>query len=145
MNIFDENEVEILSRFKDPTFLLQLLHKANDENASGSANLMLPLQSQRRCTCTAQHLAALFSPTVNGFTVSSALEACNSNLGRTQMWESVVECARCNVAGFDVSGHSSEDQERHGGRRLLQEMDNSSLEEPETGGSKNCTAPGKTG
>lgn len=47
------------------------------------------------------------------------------------------------VPGFDVSGHSSKDQERHGGRRLLQEMDNSSLEELESGGSKNCTAPGK--
>lgn len=47
------------------------------------------------------------------------------------------------VPGVDVSGHDSEDQERHGGRRLLQEMDNSSLEEIEGKGSKNCTAPGK--
>lgn len=47
------------------------------------------------------------------------------------------------VPGVDVSGPDSADQERHGGRRLLQEMDNSSLEEIEGEGSKNCTAPGK--
>lgn len=47
------------------------------------------------------------------------------------------------VPGVDVSGYDSADQERHGGRRLLQEMDNSSLEEIEGEGSKNCTAPGK--
>lgn len=46
--------------------------------------------------------------------------------------------------GFDVSSHSNEDQERWGGRRLLQEMDNSSLEEIESEESKNCTTPGKT-
>lgn len=49
-----------------------------------------------------------------------------------------------NLPGFDVSSHSTEDQERWGGRRLLQEMDNSSLEEMEREESKNCTAPGKT-
>ncbi|CAB1450744.1 unnamed protein product [Pleuronectes platessa] len=45
-------------------------------------------------------------------------------------------------SGFDISSQSSEDQERWGGRRLLQEMDNSSLEEIESEQSKNCTAPG---
>lgn len=45
--------------------------------------------------------------------------------------------------GFDVSSQSSEEQETWGGRRLLQEMDNSSLEETEREGPKNCTAPGK--
>nr|XP_019939260.1 PREDICTED: sodium/potassium/calcium exchanger 3-like [Paralichthys olivaceus] len=44
-------------------------------------------------------------------------------------------------SGFDMSSQSSEDQERWGGRRLLQEMDNSSLEEIESEESKNCTAP----
>ncbi|XP_070836477.1 sodium/potassium/calcium exchanger 3-like [Chaetodon trifascialis] len=44
-------------------------------------------------------------------------------------------------SGFDVSSHSREDQGRWGGRRLLQEMDNGSLEEVESEGSKNCTAP----
>ncbi|TMS23502.1 Sodium/potassium/calcium exchanger 3 [Larimichthys crocea] len=44
-------------------------------------------------------------------------------------------------SGFDVSSHSNEDQERWGGRRLLQEMDNSSLEEIESEESKNCTTP----
>ncbi|KAF3851858.1 hypothetical protein F7725_005213 [Dissostichus mawsoni] len=39
------------------------------------------------------------------------------------------------------SGPSSEGQERWGGRRLLQEVENSSLEEIESEGSKNCTAP----
>ncbi|XP_018527076.1 sodium/potassium/calcium exchanger 3 [Lates calcarifer] len=47
-------------------------------------------------------------------------------------------------SGFDISSQSVEDQERWGGRRLLQEMDNSSLEEIESEGSKNCTTPGKT-
>ncbi|XP_029291440.1 sodium/potassium/calcium exchanger 3-like [Cottoperca gobio] len=44
-------------------------------------------------------------------------------------------------SGFHVSSQSSDGQERWGGRRLLQEMDNSSLEEMESEGSKNCTAP----
>ncbi|XP_019939260.2 sodium/potassium/calcium exchanger 3-like [Paralichthys olivaceus] len=44
-------------------------------------------------------------------------------------------------SGFDMSSQSSEDQERWGGRRLLQEMDNSSLEEIESEETKNCTAP----
>uniref|UniRef100_A0A4W6D0U1 Solute carrier family 24 member 3 n=1 Tax=Lates calcarifer TaxID=8187 RepID=A0A4W6D0U1_LATCA len=44
-------------------------------------------------------------------------------------------------SGFDISSQSVEDQERWGGRRLLQEMDNSSLEEIESEGSKNCTTP----
>lgn len=49
----------------------------------------------------------------------------------------------CGNLGFDISSQSSEDQETWGGRRLLQEMDNSSLEEMESEESKNCTAPGK--
>ncbi|TNN77884.1 hypothetical protein EYF80_011941 [Liparis tanakae] len=44
-------------------------------------------------------------------------------------------------SGFRVSSHSGEDQERWGGRRLLQETDNSSLEDLEKEDSKNCTAP----
>lgn len=44
-------------------------------------------------------------------------------------------------SGFDISSHSTEDRERWGVRRLLQDMDNSSLEEMESEGSKNCTAP----
>ncbi|XP_034073116.1 sodium/potassium/calcium exchanger 3-like, partial [Gymnodraco acuticeps] len=44
-------------------------------------------------------------------------------------------------SGFHVSSPSSEGQERWGGRRLLQEVENSSLEEIESEGSKNCTAP----
>ncbi|KAF3687141.1 Sodium/potassium/calcium exchanger 3 [Channa argus] len=44
-------------------------------------------------------------------------------------------------SGFDISSQSSEERERWGGRRLLQEMDNSSLEEVESEGPKNCTAP----
>ncbi|KAK5866597.1 hypothetical protein PBY51_020776 [Eleginops maclovinus] len=46
-------------------------------------------------------------------------------------------------SGFQVSSHSGEAQEKRGGRRLLQEVDNSSLEEMESEGSRNCTAPGK--
>lgn len=42
-----------------------------------------------------------------------------------------------------MSRDVSQDQERWGGRRLLQEMDNSSLEELEFEEPKNCTAPGK--
>lgn len=44
-------------------------------------------------------------------------------------------------SGVDVSLADGEDQGRRGGRRLLQEMDNSSLEEMGGEGSKNCTAP----
>ncbi|XP_033939836.1 sodium/potassium/calcium exchanger 3-like [Pseudochaenichthys georgianus] len=44
-------------------------------------------------------------------------------------------------AGFHASSPSSEGQERWGGRRLLQEVENGSLEEIESEGSKNCTAP----
>ncbi|KAM4611742.1 sodium/potassium/calcium exchanger 3-like [Polymixia lowei] len=47
-------------------------------------------------------------------------------------------------SGYDVSGHGGLDQERWGGRRLLQEMDNSSLdleEEEEIQEPRNCTAP----
>ncbi|XP_068448118.1 sodium/potassium/calcium exchanger 3-like [Clinocottus analis] len=44
-------------------------------------------------------------------------------------------------SGFHVSSHSSDGQERWGGRRLLQETDNSSLEDEEKEDSKNCTAP----
>lgn len=43
-----------------------------------------------------------------------------------------------------MSVADGEDQGRRGGRRLLQEMDNSSLEEMGGEGSKNCTAPGKS-
>ncbi|XP_037328698.2 sodium/potassium/calcium exchanger 3-like [Pungitius pungitius] len=44
-------------------------------------------------------------------------------------------------SGFHVSSHGSDHQERWGGRRLLQETDNSSLEEMEKEESKNCTTP----
>ncbi|XP_041838722.1 sodium/potassium/calcium exchanger 3-like isoform X1 [Melanotaenia boesemani] len=45
-------------------------------------------------------------------------------------------------SGFDVSVSSIEDQERRVGRKLLQEMDNTSLENVEfEEESKNCTAP----
>ncbi|XP_076001322.1 sodium/potassium/calcium exchanger 3-like [Genypterus blacodes] len=45
-------------------------------------------------------------------------------------------------SGYDVSSHGIQDQQMLGGRRrLLQEMDNSSLEEEEGDESKNCTAP----
>ncbi|KAM9314255.1 sodium/potassium/calcium exchanger 3-like [Pholidichthys leucotaenia] len=45
-------------------------------------------------------------------------------------------------SGLDLSGHGSDDQGRWAGRRLLQETDNSSLEELEIEeGPKNCTAP----
>nr|XP_020449849.1 sodium/potassium/calcium exchanger 3 [Monopterus albus] len=44
-------------------------------------------------------------------------------------------------SGFDVSSQTSEEQETWGGRRLLQEMDNNSLEEIESEETKNCTAP----
>lgn len=48
------------------------------------------------------------------------------------------------LPGVDVSVAVGEDQGRRAGRRLLQEMDNSSLEEMGGEGSKNCTAPGKS-
>ncbi|XP_056136224.1 sodium/potassium/calcium exchanger 3-like [Lampris incognitus] len=44
-------------------------------------------------------------------------------------------------SGYDISTQSPLEQERWGGRRLLQEMDNSSLEDGEGEESKNCTAP----
>ncbi|KAM8878876.1 sodium/potassium/calcium exchanger 3-like isoform 2-T2 [Spinachia spinachia] len=44
-------------------------------------------------------------------------------------------------SGFHVSSHGSDQQERWGGRRLLQEAENSSLEEMEKEESKNCTTP----
>lgn len=44
---------------------------------------------------------------------------------------------------LELSGRGDKDQRRHGGRRLLQKSDNSSLEEAESEESKNCTAPGK--
>ncbi|XP_029004584.1 sodium/potassium/calcium exchanger 3 isoform X2 [Betta splendens] len=44
-------------------------------------------------------------------------------------------------SGFDVSNKSRGEQGRWGGRRLLQEMDNGSLEEAGSQGPKNCTAP----
>ncbi|XP_075891517.1 sodium/potassium/calcium exchanger 3-like [Nelusetta ayraudi] len=44
-------------------------------------------------------------------------------------------------SGVDVSLADGADQGRRGGRRLLQEMDNSSLEEMGGEGSKNCNAP----
>ncbi|XP_063333085.1 sodium/potassium/calcium exchanger 3-like [Pelmatolapia mariae] len=45
-------------------------------------------------------------------------------------------------SGFDVSSHSSEDQERWIGRRLLQDTDNNSSEETDLNeGPKNCTRP----
>ncbi|XP_004538764.1 sodium/potassium/calcium exchanger 3 [Maylandia zebra] len=45
-------------------------------------------------------------------------------------------------SGFDVSSHSSEDQERWIGRRLLQDTDNNSSEETDLQkGTKNCTPP----
>lgn len=50
----------------------------------------------------------------------------------------------CGELGFDISSRSNEHHERWGGRKLLQEMDNSSLEEMESEGSNNCTVPGKT-
>lgn len=43
-------------------------------------------------------------------------------------------------SGFDVSSHSSEDQERWIGRRLLQDTDNNSSEETDLK-KKNCTEP----
>lgn len=46
---------------------------------------------------------------------------------------------------LEVSGHGDKEQRRHGGRRLLQKSDNSSLEEAESEESTNCTAPGKQG
>lgn len=46
------------------------------------------------------------------------------------------------LAGSGISVVSGGNQESRLGRKLLQEVNNSSLEEEE---SKNCTAPGKTG
>ena len=54
-----------------------------------------------------------------------------------------VDLSFCDKQGFDISSQSIADRERWGGRRLLQEMDNSSLEDIESEESKNCTAPGK--
>lgn len=68
---------------------------------------------------------------------------CCTETSLNLFWKYTFHCDK-HVPGFDVSSHSSNDQERWGGRRLLQEMDNGSLEELESEGSKNCTAPGKT-
>ncbi|XP_055014709.1 sodium/potassium/calcium exchanger 3-like [Boleophthalmus pectinirostris] len=45
------------------------------------------------------------------------------------------------ISGLSVSSPRTEEEERWGGRRLLQEADNTSLDSLEDEGPKNCTAP----